>query len=146
MKAPKGFTLIELMITVAVVAILAATAFPSYQSYVRKGKRALAQSFVSQISLKEEEYFAHMRSYTGTIGSGGLELPTPSELTGLYTFQICTADCLDLTVPSGGYIVAATPQAGSDQANDPVGSVVLYSTGAKCTSDQTDVNWGNATC
>lgn len=149
MKSAKGFTLIELMIAVAVIAILVAIALPSYQSYIRKGKRAVAQSFVSQISLKEEEYFAHMRSYTGTIASGGLELTTPSEMSGVYGFQVCTvaSDCSTLpNFPSGGYIVVAAPVSGSDQANDPVGSIALYSSGLKCTTDQADQKWGNATC
>jgi type IV pilus assembly protein PilE len=147
MKNAKGFTLIELMVVVVVVAILAAIALPSYQSYVRKGKRSVAQSFVSQIALKQEEYFAHMRAYTATIGSGGLGLAEPTEISGLYSYQVCTAACLSLpNFPTGGYIVVAQPVAGSDQANDPVGGIALYSTGAKCTTSQADYKWGNATC
>lgn len=147
MKIAKGFTLIELMIAIAIIAILIAVALPSYQSYVRKGKRAVAQSFVAQISLKEEEYFAQMRSYTGTITSGGLGLSIPTEVSSLYDFQVCTATCLSLpNFPSGGYIVVATPVSGSPQANDPAGDIALYSNGTKCMTDQADRNWGNATC
>lgn len=146
-KRFSGFTLIELMIVVAIVAILASIALPSYQSYVRKAKRASAQSFVSQIALKEEEYFAHMRSYTGTVGSGGLGLTQPTETSGNYTFTVCTASCLSLpNFPANGYIVVATRVAGSTQAADSVGDVVYYSTGLKCTTGSADDKWGSRTC
>jgi len=49
-----GFTLIELMITVAVVGILAAVAFPSYTNYIRRGKIAEAQSTLSDLRLRAE--------------------------------------------------------------------------------------------
>ena len=58
-----GFTLIELMITVAVVGILAAVAFPSYTNYIRRGKIAEAQSSLSDLRLRAEKSFADNRAY-----------------------------------------------------------------------------------
>lgn len=146
-----GFTLIELMIAVVIVAILAAIAIPSYESYIRKARRSNAQSFVSQIALKEDEYFAHMRSYTSTWGSGGLGLAQPSETSGHYAFSVCTAAgdaaCSGLAnFPANGFIVVAKRVAGSAQANDTVGDVVYYSSGRKCMTAQPDDKWGKQTC
>jgi type IV pilus assembly protein PilE len=141
-----GFTLIEVMIVVVIVAILAAIALPSYERYVLQAHRSAAQSFVSQVAMKEEEYFAHMRSYTDTIGSGanGLKLAPPASEADFYTFEACTSDCNGLTAPANGYIVYA--RRSGRQLNDSVGDVVLYSTGAKCTVTGTDPKWGNRTC
>lgn len=61
-----GFTLIELMITVAVVAILAAVAFPSYTQYLQRGKIAEATSNLSELRLRAEKSFADNRAYDAT--------------------------------------------------------------------------------
>ena len=52
----RGFTLIELMIVVAVIAVLGAIALPSYQDYVRKGRRADARSLLQGMSLAQEKW------------------------------------------------------------------------------------------
>ena len=143
----RGFTLIEIMVVVVIVAILAAIALPSYENYVLRARRSAAQSFVSQIAMKEEEYFAHMRGYTTNYGTGGLGLTAPvNETGGYYTYEVCTADCNSLTAPTNGFIVLAKRDAGSRQMNDSVGDIVLYSTGAKCTVSGEDMKWGNRTC
>jgi type IV pilus assembly protein PilE len=63
MRHVKGFTLIELMITIAVIAILAAVALPSYTSYIQRGKITEATSTLSELRLRAEKYFADNRSY-----------------------------------------------------------------------------------
>ena len=68
MRRPTGFTLIELMITVAVVAILAAIALPSYQEYVRKGRRAEAANMMGSVRMALERWRAENPSYA-TCGS-----------------------------------------------------------------------------
>lgn len=95
-----GFTLIELMITVAIVAILAAIAYPSYNSYVQGSRRADAMTALQQIMLKQENWRVNHTAYTGTLGSGGLELTTTSP-DGHYNIA--------LSSPSGtGYTATAT--------------------------------------
>jgi type IV pilus assembly protein PilE len=80
----KGFTLIELMIVVAIVAILAAIALPSYSDYVKRGKIPEATNALADLRVKAEQYFqdnpAH--SYVGFAGT------TPCTTTSLKNFTI----------------------------------------------------------
>ena len=72
-----GFTLIELMITVAVIGILAAVVYPSYQNYVIRAQRSVAQQLMLNITSREEQFLLDSRQYTGTL-SGGI-FTTPPE-------------------------------------------------------------------
>jgi type IV pilus assembly protein PilE len=65
MRMARGFTLIELMITVAVIAILAAVAFPAYTSYIQRGKITEATSSLSELRLRAEKWFSDNRTYVG---------------------------------------------------------------------------------
>lgn len=127
-RRTSGFTLIELMITVVIVAILASVAIPSYQSYVIKGNRAAAQQLMLAMANKEEQYLLDNRAYT-TVASNAevaskLGLSVPTEISSLYTF---TVDNVSSAPPT--YRVNATVVAGSRQASD--GNLTLDSTGAK---------------
>jgi len=68
-----GFTLIELMITVTIVAILAAIAYPSYRSYVLRGQVVNATNGLTAMAANMERYYQDNRTYSGT--SGGLQPP-----------------------------------------------------------------------
>jgi type IV pilus assembly protein PilE len=113
-KQQKGFTLIELMITVAVVAILATIAYPSYQSYVIRANRTAAQQFMLDIANREEQLMLDSRNYSATIGAGGLNLSIPAEVTGRYTVTVAVNNAA--TPPT--FVITATPVAGSIQASD----------------------------
>lgn len=77
-KTSQGFTLIELMIAVVVVAILSSIAIPSYTSYVRRGKIVEAHSMLSNYRVQMEQYFQDNRNY-GAAGTGcGVAQPTGS--------------------------------------------------------------------
>ncbi len=77
-KRPAGFTLIELMITVAVIGILAAIAYPSYTEYVTRSRRADAKAGLLSVQLAQEKYRANNTSY-GTLAQIGI-LPPPVSL------------------------------------------------------------------
>lgn len=59
----KGFTLIELMIVVAIIGLLASIAIPAYQDYVKKGKAAEATSALADARVKMEQFFQDNRTY-----------------------------------------------------------------------------------
>ena len=75
MRKASGFTLIELMITIVVVAILAAIAVPSYIQYIQRGKISEAVSNLSGARLQLEKYYADNRMY-GTGGTCGVAMPS----------------------------------------------------------------------
>src|SRR5437764_6451329 len=87
----RGFTLIEMMIVIAVVGILAAIALPAYQEQVRKSRRASAEAHLMDIAAKEHTYLLDTRgSYAGatTCTAAGLTtlgLTTPNDVAAYYT-------------------------------------------------------------
>jgi type IV pilus assembly protein PilE len=67
----RGFTLIEVMIVVVVVAILAAIAFPSYREYVLRTNRAVGKSMLTQVADRQEQFFAANKSYSNSLAQLG---------------------------------------------------------------------------
>ena len=79
MRFKQGFTLIELMITVAVVAILAAIAVPSYTDYITRSKFTEAHGMLADLRVKMEQYYMDNRRYSTTTGGGICGIPgTPN--------------------------------------------------------------------
>lgn len=76
MRSRRGFTLIELMIAVAVVGILAAVAFPAYTAHVRRSKIAAALGEMSAVRVRLEQYYQDNRNYGSTATACGVAMPT----------------------------------------------------------------------
>jgi type IV pilus assembly protein PilE len=117
----KGFTLIELMMVVAVIGILAAIAFPSYQDSLRKGRRADAKAALLDLAQFTE------RSYTQNNTYSGITLPynqTPRNGTAYYALALASATTSTVSL-------TATPIVGSPQASDACGTFSINEAGTK---------------
>lgn len=132
-----GFTLIELMITVAIVGILAAVAYPSYQEYVKESNRTTALTDMQKILDAEERYFLQNFSYTASLddnddsdGNAGLGLSTSSYQ--LDDFTISARKCREGNTDSGDEInltICVELLATADEKQKTNGSVIINSTG-----------------
>ncbi len=87
-KTSNGFTIIELLVALVIVAIVSAIAVPAYTDHVTTTKRAAAQQFMMEISNLQEQYFGNNRSYTTDLSSNGLNATAPSSLDDRYTFTV----------------------------------------------------------
>lgn len=142
MRVSKGFTLIELMIVVAVIGILAAIAYPAYTDAVRKGKRAQARTALLEVVQQQERYMTQSNTYLDfTTTSAGVVTSTTYPGTPFplkyYSgdsatspaYWLSAAACATSTLREC-VIVTATPTF-SDPA---VGALSLTSAGAKTCS------------
>lgn len=107
----RGFTLIELMVVVAIVGILAAIALPAYGKYLVRSNRAAAQAYLVELSQAQAQFMADSRTYADDVDD--LNLPVPDNVAAKYEISIELEDG-----PPRGYTITATPLAGSSQAED----------------------------
>lgn len=116
MRRVLGFTLIELMITVVVIAILTAIAYPSYQDYIRRGIRSQGQQFLIDLAQRQEQYFLDQRAYATLLGpvAGGLGMTVPVDVASKYQPPVITP----IAGPPTGFRISLTPIAGSTMAAD----------------------------
>ena len=118
-----GFSLIDVLITVAIVGILAAIAYPSYQSVMRKNNRAAAESYLADVAQRQQQYLLDQRSYASDVSTLGV--PTPATVTPYYTIAIAVA-----AGPPPSFSASAAPI--GSQASDLSGqSLTITNTGAK---------------
>jgi type IV pilus assembly protein PilE len=145
----RGFTLVELMIVVVIVAILASIAIPAYNAQIRKSRRTEAKTALLDLAGREERYFnanTGTNAYTNAPALLGYAATMPAMLnypvgSGYYTVTVTPAAAAPAATPPSpaGFVIVATPV--GDQANDlQCQSFTVTSTGAQTASSPTDAN------
>lgn len=126
-RPQQGFTLIELMITLAIVAILAAVGYPSYTSHVKKSNRRAAQAQMLDIANRQQQFLLANRAYASKtqLTTSGYNLP--SDLGARYDYDITVGTG---TVPAFTITFTAT----GNQATD--GNLTFNSDGVKAPADK----------
>jgi len=137
-NVPRGFTLIELVIVVLIVAILAAVAIPSYRKYMIRSHRSAVESFMMELANAQERYMVDNRSYAGDLTALGYPVSAyPPDVADNYSL----ATSSDSGAPPG-FTITATPKPGSGQASDTeCGTLSLTSGGDKQASTSSSACW-----
>jgi type IV pilus assembly protein PilE len=129
-----GFTLIELMVTVAIVAILGTLAVAGYTSQVRKSRRTEARTALLDLAARQERYNSTNSSYTDLPANLGYSGTFPQSVgSGYYQISVCVNTTLPCAADAGtgtAFLLTATP-AGTQAADTACGSFTVDSTGAQ---------------
>ena len=118
----RGFTLIEVIIAMAIVAILVAVALPSYRDHMRKSRRAEAQAYLMAVASRQQQFLLDTRGYAPDLATVGIA--QPANVTAAYTVTIPP-----MASGAPNFRVVATPT--SDQALEKCGRLEIDNTGAK---------------
>lgn len=123
MRKSNGFTLIELMVAVAVIGILAAVAYPSYAEYVRKTRRVETQTLMMDVVTRQQQRMLDVRSYATTLSDLGVT--EPSQISNAYTLTLTLSAAG--TVP--GFTLTAAPK--GTQAQESCGTLSVTNRAVK---------------
>lgn len=131
----RGFTLIELMITVAIVGILASVAYPSYRSSVLKGKRAEGRAALLDLAQQQERYMTQNGSYLA-FANGAANTPFKmysGDNAAKAAYNLSASNCEGMTDARSCILMKASPV-----QPDPLDALTMTSTGIKsCTGTPT---------
>lgn len=113
-----GFTLVELMITVAIIAIITAVAVPTYTEYMVSARRMSAQAYLLSLASAQERFANTRYAYATTVADLGI--PAPGDIAGFY-------EAVSMDVGAAGFILLLEPVAGGPQAAQ--GRLIVNSVG-----------------
>jgi type IV pilus assembly protein PilE len=134
----RGFTLIELMIVIAVLALLVGIGYPSYQDQVRKSRRAEGMGELLELAERMERFYTDRETYAGaTLGTAATNIYPTTTDGGYYTLSIVSQDAV-------AYTVSAAPTTKAKQNKDKCGTFTITSLGVKTVSGSlgaTQCNW-----
>lgn len=143
-RISNGFTLIELMIVVAIVAILASIAYPAYSNSILKGRRAEGRTALAEFMQQQERYMTQNNAYYAFSNAAGTTTPasvpfktfsgdTPAKAAYYLSASACPSSTISECVQVSAIPVKSDPEAGTLQ---------VLSTGTKtCTGTKTSVCW-----
>ena len=147
MRKMSGFTLIELMIVVAIIAVLAAIAIPIYQKQVQESRRTSAKTTLLDVAAKEEKYYATNNAYTADMTSLGYANALKNGCTGgASSCLVVTSASEDyysvsvLTQNSGANFTASATPIGA-QKNDDCGTFIINDQGVQQVSGAATNCW-----
>jgi len=128
----QGFTLIELMITVAIIAILASVAYPSYTAHVARTNRNAAQSFMLTVASRQQQSMLNARQYFDIDGTAGKSwadrnISVPAEVSNHYTVTVTANNA----VAPPTFTITATPQGGQATNDAKCGNLTYDQAGTK---------------
>jgi type IV pilus assembly protein PilE len=130
-----GFTLVELMAVVVILAIVVGIAYPSYRNYMVQTRRSDAQSILTQVSQTEEKFFSSCNRYTTTVNAGNISacsgLGYSSNLSpdGHYQVAVTGTTIAGTGTIATAFTATATPKAGGLQVGN--GALRIDSTSVK---------------
>jgi type IV pilus assembly protein PilE len=134
----RGFTLIEAMVAMTIIAILAAIAIPNYTQYVQRSNRSDARGQLLQAAQWMERWRTERGSYAGAV------LPVALRCAPANTTGICRNYDLTVAIPNAAaYALTATPVVAGPMNGDVCGAMTLDATGARGQGGGTaDICWG----
>jgi type IV pilus assembly protein PilE len=120
----RGFTLIERVIVIAIVALLVTVALPSYRDHVRKSRRAEAQAYLMSVAGRQAQFLVDTRGYAATLAT--INIPQPASVQASYTVTLNA-----VAGPPPTFTLTATPTTGTDQVYEKCGTLTINQAGAK---------------
>ena len=140
-----GFTLIELMIVVVIVAVLASVAFPSYTQYVTRSHRQAGKNILYRLADRQEQYFIDNKQYASnlstlgyaadTIGvDAGGDITTSTDADRVYAVALANTS-------TTSYTVVATPQLRQASKDSACGKLLLTQAGVRSVSGSSTKCW-----